>query len=265
MPHISFSELKNWDTCPHYHKLVNIEKIKIFQGNAYTAFGTAMHTVCEDKLLDESIDEVEHFELSFLKELKSLPKSAIEELDRTMVEKMRVAGKTIAPLVIPALGKYFSSGYEVLKTEEDLMVPIDGHDDYKFKGFIDLVLKTPDGKIHIIDWKTCSWGWDSRKRTEPMTTYQLTYYKNFYAKKHGVELSEIETHFALLKRTAKKDHVELFLVSSGAKKTKNALNLLDKALYNITNKNYVKNRLACHGKYGTCEFYNTEHCKRNGE
>ena len=65
MPHISFSELKNWNTCPWYHKLVNIEKLKIFQGNAYTAFGTAMHTVCEEKLLNETINEVETFELAF--------------------------------------------------------------------------------------------------------------------------------------------------------------------------------------------------------
>ena len=33
----------------------------------------------------------------------------------------------------------------------------------------------------------------------------------------------IETHFALLKRTGKKDRVELFRVSSGEKKTNNAL------------------------------------------
>jgi len=265
MPHISFSELKNWNTCPYYHKLVNIEKKKLFQGNAYTAFGTAMHTVCEEKLLNESVNEVELFELSFLEELKSLTKETIADLDRSMVEKMREAGKIIAPKVLPALSSYFENGYEVLETEEDLMVDIEGQQDYKFKGFIDLVLKTPDGKIHIIDWKTCSWGWDSRRKTEPMTTYQLTYYKKFYAQKHNVDPSMIETHFALLKRTAKKDHVEFFLVSSGPKKTKNALNLLDKALYNIVNKNYIKNRLACHGRYGTCEFYNTEHCKRNGE
>ena len=264
MSHISFSELKNWDHCTWYHKLVNIEKLKLFQGNAYTAFGTAMHTVCEDKLLDGSINEVELFEVSFLEELKGLPKEVIEELDRSMIEKMRVAGKILAPKVLPALNEYFTDGYEVLETEEDLMVDIENQEGYKFKGFIDLVLKTPDGKIHIIDWKTCSWGWDSRRKTEPMTTYQLTFYKNFYAQKHGVDPSMIETHFALLKRTAKKNHVEFFLVSSGPKKTENALNLLDKALYNIVNENYIKNRLACHGRFGTCEFYNTDHCKRNG-
>ena len=129
--------------------------------------------------------------------------------------------------------------------------------EYKFKGFIDLVVKTPDGKIHIIDWKTCSWGWNRQRRSEPMTTYQLTLYKNFYAKKHGIDPSKIETHFALLKRTAKKgSKVEIFRVTSGPRKTTSAMALLNKAIQNIENKTSIKNRLSC--KY--CAFYKTEHC-----
>lgn len=264
MAHISFSELKNWNTCPWYHKLVNLDKIKAFQGNEYTAFGTAMHNVCEQKLLNDSVNEVELFEVSLLEELKKLPEDVIKDLNRTKIENMRESGRTLAPIIIPELKKYFSEGFEVLSTEEDLMVPIVDFElaDYDFKGFIDLVVKTPDNKIHIIDWKTCSWGWNNKRRTEPMTTYQLTLYKNFYAQKHGIDPSIIETHFALLKRTAKTNRVELFRVTSGAKKTNNAVNLLNKALFNITNKNHIKNRLACKGEYGMCEFYNTKHCTR---
>jgi len=55
--------------------------------------------------------------------------------------------------------------------------------------------------------------------------------------------------------------VELFRVTSGNKKTENALKILNKALYNISHKKHIKNRLFCHGRYGTCEFYNTKHCK----
>ena len=125
-----------------------------------------------------------------------------------------------------------------------------------FKGFIDLVLKTADGKYHIIDWKSCSWGWNSRRRTEKMTTYQLTLYKYFFAKKHGIDLANIETHFALLKRTAKTDKVEIFRVTSGDKKVDNAIKLLKKALYNVGKEFFFKNRLSCQ----RCEFYKTEYC-----
>ena len=47
MSHISFSELKEWTTCPWKHKLNYIDKIKEFKGNEHTAFGTAVHSVCE--------------------------------------------------------------------------------------------------------------------------------------------------------------------------------------------------------------------------
>ena len=39
MPHISYSELKDWKFCAHYHKLTRVDKIDGFTGNEYTAFG----------------------------------------------------------------------------------------------------------------------------------------------------------------------------------------------------------------------------------
>ena len=49
--------------------------------------------------------------------------------------------------------EYFGK-YEVVSVEEPIYEPILEFDtDYNFKGFIDLVLKTPDGKHHVIDWK----------------------------------------------------------------------------------------------------------------
>jgi pantothenate kinase len=75
----------------------------------------------------------------------------------------------------------------------------------------------------------------------------------------NIDPKDVETHFALLKRTAKKNRVEFFRVTSGPRKTENALKLLNTALYNIQNKRYIKNKLSCTGGYG-CKFYNTEHC-----
>ncbi len=77
--------------------------------------------------------------------------------------------------------------------------------DYDFKGFIDVVIKTPDGKYHIIDWKTCSWGWDARRKNDKMVTYQLALYKNYFCQKHNIDPKKVETYFAFLKRTAKEE------------------------------------------------------------
>ena len=257
--HISFSELKNWCTCPHYHKLIHKDKLAAFEGNIHTAFGTAMHSVCESVISNEKISPRQLFEKLFTEEIEKLPSKA--EPPEKMVKEMRTQGFQLSPLPIPALSEHFGE-FTYVSVEEKLYEPIEEFDaaDFKFKGFIDLVIKTPDNKYHIIDWKTCSWGWDSRRKNEKMTTYQLTLYKKFWAQKMGVPLDQIETHFALLKRTAKTNKVEIFRVTSGPQKIKNAVNLMLKALYNIHKNIHIKNKLSCHTRFGPCEFYKTEHC-----
>lgn len=256
MSHISFSALKNWNQCPYYYKITYIDKIKGFVGNHYTAFGTALHEVCEKNAEDNNLQGLEDiFEQAFLRELKELPEDVRKEIKLNDVQQMREQGKRLAVVAIPALKSHFGN-FEVVSTEEDIYESIENFEDYNFKGFIDLVIKTDDGKVHIIDWKTCSWGWNSQKKSDPMTTYQLTYYKHFYNQKHNIPLDDIETHFALLKRTAKKDLVEIFRVTSGKRKMNNAMELLEKALYNIQSGKFIKNKLAC----SKCEFKNTEHC-----
>jgi hypothetical protein len=255
MPHISYSELKDWKFCAFYHKLTRVDKIDGFKGNEYTAFGTAMHSVCEKKLLQEEI-ESDFFVKELKKNIAELPEEV--EINNKLVMEMMGQGKRIIPEVETALYEYFPE-FEVLAVEMPLMEDIEGEEDYKFKGFIDAVVSTPDGKVHIFDWKTCSWGWDSKKKNDKMITYQLTLYKKFFCQKMNIDPKDVETHFALLKRTAKKNQVEFFRVTSGARKTENALKLLDTALYNIKNQRYIKNRLSCTGGYG-CKFYKTEHC-----
>jgi len=247
--HISFSALKKWNECPFAYKLAYVDGIKKFFGNEHTSFGTAMHSSCEDEINGV---EVKAFDEYFIEELKTLPEDA--QLNKKLITQMRDQGRALAPLAIPALKEHFGS-FELMKTEEEIYEPIENYD-FKFKGFIDLVLRTPDGKYHIIDWKTCSWGWDARRKGDPMTTYQLTFYKHYYAMKHNVDPDDIETYFGLLKRTAKSNNVEIFRVTSGKKKTTNALNLLNKAMYNIDNGTFIKNKLSC----ARCEYRNTPEC-----
>ena len=175
-----------------------------------------------------------------------------------MISDMRQQAKPICEQIIPAVKGHFGD-FEVVSVEEQLLEPMDDIESYgkKFKGFIDMVIKTPDGKHHIIDWKTCSWGWSRDKKSDPMTTYQLTYYKNYFSKKHKIDPKDIETYFVLLKRTAKKDNVEVLRTTSGPKKTSNSLKVLQNAVINIEKGLKIKNRLSC--RY--CKFHKTEHCK----
>ena len=258
--HISFSEIKIWDECPHKHKLLYIDNLRLFKGNEYTAFGKAIHAVSEHYLTSPpAADPSDFFETEFLKELKDLRDDVPGlEFKAAMIKDMRTQGRLLAPLIEPALKDYFGE-YEVFSVEEELYQDI--VNDKKYKGFVDLVVKTGE-KYHIIDWKSCSWGWDARRKNDRMTTYQLAYYKNFFCKKHNIDPENVNVYFGLLKRTAKKNHVEIFDVTCGNKKIKNSLKLMEYALYNIDKENFVKNRLSCHSKFGACEFFQTEHCKR---
>ena len=82
MPHISYSELKDWVTCAFYHKLTRVDKLKGFKGNAFTAFGTAIHAVCEKKLLKEEIDDEGFFVSSFSDCIASLDDDVDVDDDR---------------------------------------------------------------------------------------------------------------------------------------------------------------------------------------
>ena len=257
MKHVSYSEIKIWNECPYKHKLMYIDGISGFQGNEYTCFGTALHSVCEFGVVGvlDKIDFEDHFQTIFENELKSLPKSV--ELREKLVEEMKNQAEPIHTQVLGALDKYFGE-YEVHAVEEKLFEKITEFtaDNCDFKGFIDLAVKTPDGKYHILDWKTCSWGWDMKRKSDRMTTYQLTLYKKFWCEKNNIDPSMVETHFGLLKRTAKKNNVEIFRVTSGPRKMENATKFLFKAVTAIHRGIKIKNRMSC--RY--CDFNKTENC-----
>ena len=275
--HISYSEWKNWHICPHYHKLTYIDKVTQFQGNIFTAFGKALHTVCEltltapEKYRGSGTIEALVKE-QFLKELKSLPEGEQQRAKRDFkLKEWLVSGIEIIPDLYRCLTEKFGKlgeDWEVLAAEEQLYEPITEFTEAEknFKGFIDLVVMSKkDKKVHLIDWKTCSWGWKREKKSDTILSYQLVYYKHFWSQKYDVDPKDVDCHFVLLKRTAKSGKkAEFVRVTAAKKRTTDALNTLTKALHNINKGNYIKNRTACtdcKDRFGACEFYQTEHCK----
>ena len=253
--YISYSELKDWYFCPYHHKLKHIDDLGTFTGNIFTVFGTALHHVCETKLF-ESVEEKQKI---FSEQLRSKVDELKIDVNQKDFDDFESQGKNIMQYILPALEKEFGE-FEIVSAEEQLYEPINEFllAEYSFKGYIDLIIKTKDDKYHIIDWKTCSWGWDMEKKSDRMVFSQLLLYKHFFAKKKNIDLNKIDTYFILLKRTAKKDNVEVFRVTSGPKRMGDAITLLKNALSNIHNKKYIKNKLNC----SKCEFNNTQHCVR---
>ena len=133
MPHISYSELKDWVFCAFYHKLTRIDKLSGFKGNEYTAFGSAMHSVCEKKLLKEDINN-DFFIHQFEKNLASLDDDV--DINQKLIYDMMGQGKKIIPEIQEALDNYFEKDYQVLFVEMTLMEPIEGEEDYKIYSLI---------------------------------------------------------------------------------------------------------------------------------
>ena len=99
---ISFSELKNWKECSHRHKLIYIEKKSHFSGNEYTAFGTAIHTACETKLLNPDVDVLQTFRENFSKEIDEIRASGTE-VSSSLLEEMSTQAEKLCKEILPAI------------------------------------------------------------------------------------------------------------------------------------------------------------------
>jgi len=268
--YISFSEAKMWNECPYRHKLVYIDKIPYFNDTLFTAFGSACHETLEQLLLlkknndNTEFDSVLHFKKCFYNEMIKLKVQTNDPkiLDRELAKSMIDAGTRIVALVLPELIKEFKD-FEVVACEyriyskiEDFIIP--NGDNFYFKGYVDLIIKS-NNIYYVIDYKTCSWGWDQKKKSDKLMGYQLALYKHFISKELDVPVEQIETYFVLLKRTAKNNLIEPLRITSGKKKIENSLNMIKVAIYNIIKNDSLvfKNRQSC----GTCIFKNTMHCK----
>lgn len=255
LQHISHSGMRDYKKCGFYFKVTRLEEHQELkkEKNIYTEFGQAVHKVLELATLKQIPDSEQSLVDNFNKYYDEYSAQInVNVPSEKIKEEFRKQGEKLVVLALPALREEFGD-FEVINAEEEL------YEDFshlKFKGLIDLVIRAKNGKYYIIDWKTTTWGWHPKKKSDPLVTYQLTYYKHFFAKKYNIDVKDIETYFILLKRTPKTNNVEVLRVTSGPRKTKNALKLLDETLYNIENKRFIKNRLSC--EY--CDLHRTKFC-----
>jgi len=269
-PHISFSEIKQWKTCPWQHKLAQIDKIDTFEDSPYLHFGTAVHAGCETLIENRQIDRD-----SIIKQMKKAWLDADFEnpewyskqpgwYKHEPVEVWESWANNAWDEVLSFLDEQFP-GWECFNAEEQLYEPIsDLSKPLSFKGFIDGVLKVPKkrGKGHeywIIDWKTAgSYGWRRDKKQDLGMTAQLILYKHFWSIKHNVPLKDIRCAFILLKRGAKPGKVcDIVPVSVGPKTLEKGVKLMRNMIKSVRKGMFLKNRNNC--KF--CPYENTEYCK----
>lgn len=258
---ISYSQFKNWYKCPRYHWLLSIEKLIDYPSNEYTMYGNVMHEMSEKFLLERSLglssteeENKEFFKRNFLYRF-SILKNDEKTFDKEKSLKMFAAGLKLYPKMISELEKKFGTDFKIIDVEYVINEPIDFHKheniSYRFKGYVDIVLQTNDGKFHIVDWKTTVGGWGRKQRSDKSNLYQMILYKYFFSKKENIEPKNIEVHYGFL--VTKSKNINWLDITSGDKRTKNCLNSIKSMLITAFERKIYMRAVDC--KYCECRRY----------
>ena len=255
-PHVSFSELRDWQDCSFRHKLKFVDKLVVPKNVPIMDFGTAVHAACEKYLSTRVMDP--DIAIIYLNETWKTNIDNVEYDYKTLASFTKEA-ITILQEVPVWLEETFPN-WEYVDAEHQLYEPIEKYP-HAFKGFIDGIIKIKGKRgepiYWLLDWKSTAWGWRADKKSDPIVHQQLILYKNFWSTKAKIDPKSIRCGFVLLKRTAKPGaHCELIKVSVGDVTTERSLKVLNSMVSSIKKGIKLKNRSSC--LY--CEYKNTVHC-----
>jgi len=257
-PHMSFSEMRDWQDCSYRHKLKHIDKIGLALPGIHLDFGTAVHSACENYMKTGVMDKK-----AFLTTLHAMWTEHEKVVPEAFTVKAfkQFAKEGVGIIAdVPAWFDETFPGWKFVDAEHYLYEPLEKWP-HAFKGFIDCIITAPGprGKelTWLLDFKTCSWGWDKYKKSDPHVTAQLVLYKNFWTRKTGTNAKDVRCAFVLLKRTGKPGkHCELVTTSVGDVTMGKSLAVIDSMIAGIKRGQAIKNRQSCR----FCEFKDTEHC-----
>lgn len=254
-PHVSFSEYRDWSDCSYRHRLKYVNKIDLGKPGPLMDFGTAVHAACESFLRTRTMDA--SIATKMIEKVWEKNKD-IKGFEPSTVQTFQAEAINILADV-PSFVETTFPGWEYIDAEHQLYEAIDNHPQ-AFKGFIDGIIKVKSKNkdlVWLIDWKTTSWGWDMRKKTDEKVRTQLVLYKTFWSKKTGVDLKDIRCGFVLLKRSAKPNqHCELVPTSVGEVTASRSLKVINNMLSSVKKGIALKNRSSC----TYCDYHMTEHC-----
>ena len=211
MGRISWSQVSIYDACPYRWKLSYIDKKSKWKDSIYTVYGKALHETLQaylEEMYNESIKKADCLDLPnmLVDRLRFHYAKAIEKEDGVHFSSQKeltefcLQGAKALNWFKKHRGSYFSKqNWDLLGCEVEI--------DTKYKqvdvvGYIDVLLRnTKTGKIKVIDLKTSTRGWNAnREKKDPMKKGQLIFYKKFIAEKYGVDVSDVDIEFIIIKR-----------------------------------------------------------------
>jgi len=266
---VSFSQYSVYKNCPHQWSLNYIKKLQPFKPSIHLIFGTAFHETLQNYLqvmFDESTTVADkiHLPTYFKTKLMELyVENAKEGHFSTPQELTEFYEDAVAIL------EYFEKKRQLYFTKKNtklvgIEIPIyapiiEGIENVKFKGFIDLVTyNTVTKKYTIYDIKTSTRGWSDYEKRDQTKVNQILLYKRKFAELKKVSEDDIDVQFFIVRRKINENaefvpkRVQEFIPAHGTKKVKDAIQDVQDFIRDVFNtdgsyqeKEYPKNIDKC--------------------
>lgn len=267
---VSYSQYSIYKNCPHQWYLNYVKKLQPFKPSIHLIFGTAFHETLQNYLqvmFDSSTDEADkiHLPSYFKTRLIELYEENSKEGHFSTPEQLNEFYEDAVAILDFFKRKrslYFSKkNTKLVGIEIPIMEPIlEGVENVKFKGFIDLV--TYDKvlkKYTIYDFKTSTRGWSDKYEKKDQTKInQILLYKRKFAEMKKVSEDDIDVQFFILRRKINEEaeyaakRIQEFVPANGTKKVKEAIEDVQNFMRDVftpegtyQDKQYPKNTSKC--------------------
>jgi hypothetical protein len=280
---ISYSQFSMFNECPKKWSLQYVEGHKQFNSTIHTVFGTALHEVIQHYLTvmyeqnGVQADKINTYEMfedklreEYVKQYKANKKQhfstpdELREFFEDGIEIIRDFAKNKA--------KHFSKrGWHLVGCE----IPISRYPDPKlpnviYQGYLDIVLyHEPTNKIHIIDLKTSTSGWNDKQKKDENKQFQLILYKKYFSEQFNFPIDNIDVEFFIVKRKLFESEdfvirrIQKFSPPSGKVKvnrvTQALQNFIDQA-FDLNGYKKVEHPLQVNDNCKWCVFHKTHLC-----
>jgi hypothetical protein len=259
---VSYSQYSVYKNCQYQWYLNYVKKLQPFKPSIHLIFGTAFHETLQNYLqvmFDSSTTEADkiHLPTYFKTRLMELyTENAKEGHFSTPQELSEFFEDAIAILDFfkRKRGLYFSKkNTKLVGIEIPIYTSIiEGVENVKFKGFIDLVTynKTLD-KYTIYDIKTSTRGWSDYEKKDQTKINQILLYKRKFAELKNIPEDKIDVQFFIVRRKINEDlefppqRVQEFIPAHGVKKVKDAIEDVQA---------FVRNVFTSEGEYQEKEY-----------
>jgi hypothetical protein len=237
---VSYSQYSIYKNCPHQWYLNYVKKLQPFKPSIHLIFGTAFHETLQNYLqvmFDRSTEAADkiHLPTYFKTRLIELYEENSKEGHFSTPEQLNEFYEdavAILDFFKRKRGLYFSKkNTKLVGIEIPIMAPIiEGVENVKFKGFIDLVTYDKVTKKYtIFDFKTSTRGWSDYEKKDQTKINQILLYKRKFAEAKGISEDDVDVKFFILRRKINESldyapkRIQEFIPANGTKKVREAI------------------------------------------